>query len=291
MKQVVIISGKGGTGKTSVTAALADLAASEKRLILADADVDAANMELLLQPGHTNRTAFNAGQTAFIDPEACSGCGRCQDVCRFDAVLYQEAYTIDPQMCEGCLSCLHQCPSGAILVKEHQSGEWCRSDTDYGPLFHANLWPGEENSGKLVTTLIEQARAEGEHSNADLLLVDGPPGIGCPVTAACREADLAIFVSEPTVSGRHDLERVLGLTRYFHLPALLVLNKANLSRKLREEMLTFAQSEKIELLGEIPYDEHVPHAIFAAQPLTRLPDHPLNNSLEEIWQHLKIKIG
>ena len=290
MKRVVIISGKGGTGKTTVSAALVDLAAREKRLVIADADVDAANLELLLEPQRTSSTPFIAGKTAVIEPSLCVDCGRCMEVCRFDAVQANGQYAIDPQLCEGCLACLHQCPTGAIRVETRQSGEWLRSITPYGPMYHANLWPGEENSGKLVSELIEQAQSEGERENADLLLVDGPPGIGCPVTAACRSADLAILVSEPTVSGRHDLERVLELTRYFNLPAALVLNKATLNEKARTEMLAFARSENMEVFGEIPYDEGAIEALFSAQPLTRMDNHPLKDSLESIWVRLKEKM-
>ena len=290
MKRVVIISGKGGTGKTTVSAALVDLAAREKRLVIADADVDAANLELLLEPQRTSSTPFIAGKTAVIEPGLCIDCGRCMEICRFDAVHANDQYAIDPQLCEGCLACLYQCPAGAIRVETRQSGEWFRSTTPYGPMYHANLWPGEENSGKLVSELIEQAQSEGERENADLLLVDGPPGIGCPVTAACRSADLAILVSEPTVSGRHDLERVLDLTRYFNLPAALVLNKATLNEKARTEMLAFALSENMDVFGEIPYDEGAIEALFSAQPLTRMANHPLKDSLESIWVRLKEKI-
>ena len=287
MKRVVIISGKGGTGKTTVSAALVDLAARENRLVIADADVDAANLELLLEPIQASNAPFIAGKTAVIDPSLCIFCGRCMEVCRFDAVQASDTYSIDSQLCEGCLACLHQCPVEAIRVEQHQSGEWFRSTTPYGALFHAKLWPGEENSGKLVSEIIDQAQSEGERANADLMLVDGPPGIGCPVTAACRSADLAILVSEPTVSGRHDLERVLQLTRYFNLPAVLVLNKATLNEKARAEMLAFARSKDMAVLGEIPYDESAIKALFSAQPLTRLPNHPLKDSMESIWMNLK----
>ena len=287
MKQVVIISGKGGTGKTTVTAALADLAAQERQLVLADADVDAANLELLLQPHHVAQTDFVGGKIAQIDQQTCSSCGVCAEVCRFDAVQVNGRYQIDPQLCEGCLSCFYQCPNNAITIKQHKSGEWYQSETDWGTLFHANLHPGEENSGKLVTEIIEHARQTAQEKGIDLLLVDGPPGIGCPVTAACRSADLAVLVSEPTVSGRHDLERVLQLTRHFNVPTLLVLNKANLSSKQRNEMLAFAQAEKIDLLGEIPYDKSAIQALFSAQPLTRIEDHPLKGALVAVWQQLK----
>ena len=291
MKRVLIISGKGGTGKTTVSAALADIAAREMKLVIADADVDAANLELLLEPRQISSTPFTAGKTAVIDPGLCIACGRCMEVCRFGAVHADGQYAIDPQLCEGCLACLHQCPAGAIRTEVHQSGEWFRSTTPYGTLFHANLWPGEENSGKLVSELVGQAQAEGERTRAGLMLVDGPPGIGCPVTAACRSADLAMLVSEPTVSGRHDLERVLRLTRYFNLPAALVLNKATLNDKARAEMLDFAQSENMELIGEIPYDEGVMQALRQAKPLTRSASPAIQSALEAIWQQLKERIA
>ena len=291
MKRILIISGKGGTGKTTVTSSLADLASREKQIILADADVDAANLELLLEPKQTSGTAFIAGKTAVIEPDDCIACGRCMEVCRFDAVRNNGEYSIDPQMCEGCLSCLYQCPVNAIRVEKRQSGEWYRSDTAYGALYHASLIPGEENSGKLVSELLDQAQIEGESGGAELLIVDGPPGVGCPVTAACRSADLAVLVSEPTVSGQHDLERVLQLTRHFKLPVMLVLNKANLSEKLRKEMLAFAKEEGIEVLGEIPYDESAMQALFSAQPLTRLPEHALKAPMESIWAQLKKRVA
>ena len=291
MKQVVVISGKGGTGKTTVTASLADLAAREMRLVLADADVDAANLELLLQPEYVSRQPFMAGKTAVIDSQSCTACGRCAEVCRFEAVRFHDGnYSIDPQLCEGCMACLYQCPMDAIHMDTRQSGEWFQSDTSCGPLFHARLKPGEENSGKLVTEIIEHARDRAQSQDTNLLLVDGPPGIGCPVTAAIRSADLILLVSEPTVSGRHDLARAMQLIRHFHLPAKLVINKATLNEDQRDEIRELARSEEIEILGEIPYDESVLDALFTAQPLTRLDEHPLYEMFVEIWQRLKIHL-
>jgi MinD superfamily P-loop ATPase len=290
MKRILIISGKGGTGKTTVTSCLADLAAREKNIILADADVDAANLELLLEPKQTSCTAFVAGKTAIIEQDKCIACGRCMEVCRFDAVRNDWEYCIDPQMCEGCLSCTHQCPVDAIRVEERKSGDWFRSNTPYGTLYHASLIPGEENSGKLVSELIDQTQNEGESEGAELMIVDGPPGVGCPVTAACRSTDFVVLVSEPTVSGQHDLERVLQLTQYFKLPVALVLNKATLSEKLREGMLSFAQKEDIDVFGEIPYDESAMQALFSAKPLTRQPEHALKAPMESIWAQLKKKV-
>ncbi|MEW6650694.1 MAG: ATP-binding protein [Chloroflexota bacterium] len=292
MKQIVIISGKGGTGKTTVSAALADLAAHERKLVLADADVDASNLELLLQPSLVSRTLFESGQTVTINQQTCLACGLCEQVCRFDAVItHADEYSIDPHLCEGCLACLHQCPAGAISAQSRQTGEWYQSTTEYGALFHARLIPGEENSGKLVAEIIDQARQNAAESRADVLLVDGPPGVGCPVTAALRSADLVVLVSEPTVSGKHDLERVLEITRHFKLPARLVLNKSNLSQRLRREILDYTESERVGLLGEIPYDESAISALITGRPITSLGGHALKPALIAIWEQLRKEIG
>lgn len=291
MKQIVIISGKGGTGKTTVSAALADLAAKEKNLVLADADVDAANLEILLNPRLISKAIFASGQKAMIDARKCIACGRCDEICRFEAIQFHEnSYSINPQLCEGCLACLHQCPVNAITTQTCQTGEWYQSETDYGPFFHARLEPGEENSGKLVAEIIEKARVAASEIQADILLVDGPPGTGCPVTAACRSADLAIVVSEPTVSGKHDLERILQVTHHFKIPTWLVLNKANLSEKLRQEMLSFASENTDGVLGEIPYDEDVSESLFQMKPLTQLNNNPLCPALTQIWDTIKLRI-
>ncbi len=292
MKQIVIISGKGGTGKTTVSAALADLAAHERSLVLADADVDASNLELLLQPSLVSRTLFESGQTVTINQQTCLACSLCAQVCRFEAVIENEnGYSIDPHLCEGCLACLQQCPAGAISAQSRQTGEWYQSTTEYGALFHARLIPGEENSGKLVAAIIDQARQNAAESRADVLLVDGPPGVGCPVTAALRSADLVVLVSEPTVSGKHDLERVLEITRHFKLPARLVLNKSNLSQRLRREILDYTESERVGLLGEIPYDESAISALITGRPITSLDGHALKPALIAIWEQLRKEIG
>lgn len=288
MKQIVVISGKGGTGKTTVTASLADLAARETRLVLADADVDAANLELLMQSERISQNPFMSGKTAIIDQESCTACGRCAEVCRFDAVCFsEEKYSIDAMLCEGCLSCLYQCPEDAISSEVRESGEWYQSNSSFGTLFHARLKPGEENSGKLVTEIIEHARDYASAHDSGILLVDGPPGIGCPVTAAIRSADLAILVSEATISGKHDLQRALQLTRYFKLPVKLVINKANLNESMRQEIISLAQNQDIEILGEIPYDESAMEALFEAKPITQLDQHPLQQALEQIWLRLR----
>jgi len=275
MKEILIISGKGGTGKTTVTASLADIAAPAHQLVLADADVDAANLEILLAPEIQKVSPFMAGKVAMIDQDACIACGRCEEVCRFDAVRRDanNTYTIDSAYCEGCLSCVHQCPVDAIDVDLHQSGEWYRSTSPYGTMFHANLYPGEENSGKLVTQVKEDARAFGTQAQADFLLIDGPPGIGCPVTAALNGVDIAVIVSEPTVTGFHDMRRARETADFFQIATSLVINKSDLNKDIREEMLRYAETNGMALAGLIPYDEEILHTQVLRQPLTRsLPD-------------------
>ena len=229
MKQLVILSGKGGTGKTSVAAALAHLASQDLPIVLVDADVDAANLDLVLDPTRLEEHVFMGGQVAVIDPDKCQPCGICYDVCRFDAIIPgDDTYRVDPLACEGCDSCVHQCPEGAIHTEEQQAGLWFRSDTRFGPLFHAHLFAAQENSGKLVTMVKQQARLLALDGGYNLVIVDGPPGIGCPVISAVSGADLALIVTEPTVAGAHDLERVLKTTRHFGVRALVCINKADL---------------------------------------------------------------
>ena len=292
MKQILVISGKGGTGKTTVSGALADLASREKRIVLADADVDAANLELLLEPEKQETFSFRAGKTAVINQDLCIQCGRCEEVCRFEAVEHNEdgSYIINESMCEGCLSCVHQCPVDAIDVLERNSGEWYRSLTPYGTLFHAFLYPGEENSGKLVTQIKTNAKKYADKNHADLLLIDGPPGIGCPVTAACQGVDAAIIVSEPTVSGRHDLDRVKQVTDYFHIPSFLILNKCDLNQAIRDQLINFSKTADTPLLGEIPYDERIIYAQAQGKPVTQSLDSTLSHYFYEIWNKIKKRL-
>ena len=292
MKQLLVISGKGGTGKTTITGALADIASRDLTITLADADVDAANLELLLEPTLQETFPFKAGKTVTIDPDECIQCGRCEEVCRFDAVEQNKGteYVINSHMCEGCLSCLHQCPVDAIHTEERISGEWYRSLTPYGTLFHANLFPGEENSGKLVTQIKTDAELHAQSGNSDLLLIDGPPGIGCPVTAACQGVDAAVIVSEPTVSGLHDLKRVKLVTNHFRIPSFLIINKHDLNPGIREEMWQYAQREAIPVLGEIPYNEDIIHAQAQGKPVTRVLEGKARNLYEQIWEEIQSQL-
>jgi len=288
MKQLVILSGKGGTGKTTVAAALAHLASQEMPVVLADADVDAANLELVLDPTKQGEHIFMGGQLAVIDPEKCTACGICAEVCRFDAVIPgDEAYRVDSLACEGCASCFYQCPDEAIRMEEQQAGLWFRSDTRFGPLFHAHLFAGQENSGKLVTLVKQQARLRGLDSGAALVVVDGPPGIGCPVISACAGMDLALHVVEPTVSGVHDLERIMGTTDHFGVPSLVAINKADLNLARSEEIIAFCAGQSVEVVGRIPYDDVVTEAMVQGRPVTDYTDGPVTEALKEMWSRMK----
>ncbi len=297
MKQLVILSGKGGTGKTSVAAALAHLASQEMRIVLADADVDAANLELVLAPTKLEEHTFMGGQVAIIDPDRCALCGRCYEVCRFDAVIPgDDSYRVNPLACEGCASCLYQCPEGAIHSEEQQAGLWFRSDTRFGPLFHAHLFAAQENSGKLVTLVKQHGRllalndtsSDGSEAGRQLLIVDGPPGIGCPVISASAGADLALLVVEPTVSGIHDLERVLGTVDHFGVPALVCINKADLNPIQSAGIEAFCAAEGIEVVGRLPYDTVVTEAMVQGQPVTDYqPEGAMAGALQQSWAEIR----
>jgi MinD superfamily P-loop ATPase len=295
MKQLVILSGKGGTGKTSVTATLAHLASRELPIALADADVDAANLELVLEPTRVEEHLFFGGQVAIVDPDRCTRCGRCYELCRFDAVIPgegREAYRIDPLACEGCASCMYQCSEGAICVQEQQAGLWYRSDTRFGPLFHAHLFAGQENSGKLVTMVKQQGRLLALDEGRELLIVDGPPGIGCPVISASAGADLALLVAEPTVSGVHDLERILGTVDHFRVPALVLINKADVNAAHTAGIEAYCRTQGIALVGKLPYDTVVTEAMVQGQPVTIYqPEGAMAGALREVWAQVRKRLN
>ena len=291
MKQLVILSGKGGTGKTSVAAALAQLASQEMPIVMADADVDAANLELVLDPTKQEVEDFFGGKVAAIDPAKCTACGTCHQVCRFEAIIPgDEVYQVDPLACEGCAACYYQCPEEAIRLKEERDGQWFRSDTRFGPLFHAHLFAGRENSGKLVTLVKQQARLLALDTGAALVLVDGPPGIGCPVISASAGADLALHVVEPTVSGVHDLERIMGTTDHFGVPSLVAINKADLNPTRAGEITAFCAEQGVEVLGQIPYDNVVTEAMVQGQPVTEYSDGPVTEALSNIWHRIRERL-
>jgi len=287
-----MLSGKGGTGKTCLSAAFAHLAAledSQIRSVIADADVDASNLDMLLLPQVIERQDFKGGKIAEIDQTACESCGICAEVCRFDAV--QEAngiYQIDSFACDGCAACVYQCPEEAIAMREQVAGEWFFSHSRFGPLFHASLRPAQENSGKLVTLVKQKARLLALDGEYDLVLVDGPPGIGCPVISASSGADLALIVAEPTVAGMHDMRRVLNTTDHFGVKAMVCINKADLYPQGTQEIESFCRENRIEMIGHIPFDLNVTEAMVQGQPITAFaPKSRTSQSIRKIWARLE----
>jgi MinD superfamily P-loop ATPase len=300
LKQLVVLSGKGGTGKTSVAAALAHLAADGQqpvRAVLADADVDASNLELVLNPTRLEAHDFTGGSLAIVDPVLCEGCGLCLEVCRFDAITSVPTsggglYRVDPIACEGCAACMYQCPAGAIHMEPQVAGQWFRSDSRYGPLFHAALRPAQENSGKLVTMVKQQARLLGLDGGYELIVVDGPPGIGCPVISAASGADLALIVAEPTAAGVHDLGRVLQTTQHFGVPALVCVNKADLYAQGTSQIEAYCREHHIQVIGHIPFDAAVTEAIVRGEPVTAYrPDAPASRAIVDIWERLAARLN
>jgi MinD superfamily P-loop ATPase len=291
VKQLVILSGKGGTGKTSIAAAFAHLAAlregpSPLRAVLADADVDAANLELVLHPRLLEQHEFIGGAKAVIDPARCEGCGICAQVCRFDAVQVQDGqYSIDLVACDGCAACVYQCPAQAIRMEPQMVGHWFRSESRYGPLFHAALRPAHENSGKLVTLVKQQARLLGLDDGYQVVIVDGPPGIGCPVISAASGADLAVIVAEPTAAGIHDLERAVQTTAHFRIPTLVCINKADVFPAGAAQIEAYCREHAIEMIGRIPFDATVTEAMVQGEPVTAYcSDAPASQAMRDIWQ-------
>jgi MinD superfamily P-loop ATPase len=300
MKQLVILSGKGGTGKTSLAAAFAHLAhggLSPIQAVLADADVDAANLELVLCPERIETHDFTGGSLAVINHERCNGCGICEQVCRFDAIQSTpDTYRVDPIVCDGCATCVYQCPQDAILMQPQIVGQWYRSESRYGPLFHADLHPAQENSGKLVTVVKQNARLLAMDMGYQLVIVDGPPGIGCPVISAAAGADMVLVVTEPSSAGIHDMERVLQLARHFRLPPLVCINKADIYPAGSDQILNYCDQHQIEVVGSIPYDEMVTWAILNGEPVTAYePAAPASLAISQIWleaisrMHLELK--
>ncbi len=289
MKQIVILSGKGGTGKTSLTAALAHIAANQHRLVLADADVDAANLEILLKPEKLEDFPFIGGYKAEIDNEKCTGCGRCYDVCRFTAVIPTDSsenrYRIDKISCEGCNSCVHQCPENAIMSERTTAGTWFVSRSVYGTLYHAEMKAGEENSGKLVTTVKNAAIKKCGELSEPLLLVDGPPGIGCPVIAACAGADLALISTEPGVSAMHDLSRILATVRHFGVTPAICINRSDINPNKTRQIEEFCRNDDIALLGRIPYDPTVTQSMSKGLPVNAFDSSsPASIAISGIWE-------
>jgi MinD superfamily P-loop ATPase len=295
MKQLVILSGKGGTGKTSLAAAFAHLAHDGQppiQAVLADADVDAANLELVLCPQRLETHDFIGGSVAVIDCERCQWCGVCEQVCRFDAIQSTaDGYLVDRIACDGCAACVYQCPEEAILMEPQFAGCWYRSESCYGMLFHADLFPAQENSGKLVTLVKQNARLWALDSNVPIVIVDGPPGIGCPVIAASAGAYLALIVTEPSAAGIHDLERILKTTIHFRIPALVVINKADIYPEGTAQIEAVCIDLGIEVIGCIPFDPAVTEAMINGEPVTSYrAGAPSSQALTAIWQAVSYRL-
>ena len=286
MKELVIISGKGGTGKTSITASFATLAQNK---VMVDCDVDAADLHLILKPEIEKTTEFYSGKTAEIQPELCVKCGRCIEVCRFDAI--SEDFIIDHIKCEGCGTCFFQCPVGAIKFEKVKSGEWFESNTRFGKLIHAKLGIAEENSGKLVSEIRNHARLVAHRNKNDLIIVDGSPGIGCPVIASISGAHLVVIVTEPTLSGIHDAKRVLKLTQHFKIPACLCINKFDLNLELSGQMEEFCKEKGVELVGKVPYDKVFTQAMIKEQSIVEYqPEGQVSVKIKEMWNKISSKL-
>ncbi len=285
MKQMTVISGKGGTGKTTILASLATLA---ERAVLVDADVDAADLHLLLKPQVQHREAFFASKVASVDLEKCDGCQKCAEVCRFGAIRDLQ---VDPISCEGCGVCFYICPRDAITMKEGQSGVWFISRTRYGPMVHAKLGVAQENSGKLVTLVRKEAQRIAGEGGYPLILIDGPPGIGCPVIASLGGVDAALIVTEPSLSGIHDLKRVLGVCRHFRVPAWVCVNKADINPGNTENIKEFCQAEGAPVIGEIPFDPIVTKAMIFESTVIEYTGGMVSSEIKKMWMRLEHSLG
>ncbi len=281
--EIVVLSGKGGTGKTSVTAGFADLSANA---VFCDADVDAANLGLVLNPKELERHSFTASSQAFADPSKCTECGLCQELCRFDAA---RPGRIDELSCEGCGLCARVCPSGAIEMRPVVSGEWFISSTEKGPLVHARLGPGEENSGRLVALVRQRARELAKNKSHRLIITDGPPGIGCPVIASLSSARAAILVTEPSLTAIHDLKRALAVCEQFGVPAYCVINKHDIHEDNSKRIEDMA-GPRLRIIGRVPFDEEVPKSMARGLPVTRTGGRAAE-SIKAIWDEVLTLLG
>jgi MinD superfamily P-loop ATPase len=282
VKQLVVISGKGGTGKTVVTASFAALA---RNAVLADVDVDASNLHLLLGPVILERHDFVGGRKARVDDNDCTACGLCLTACRFGALSAdcEGIARVDPLACEGCDFCSHVCEPGAIVMEPCVSGEWFVSSTRFGPLVHARLGIAQENSGKLVTEVRKKAREIGEREGREWLIMDGSPGIGCPVIASLSGTDLALVVTEPTPAGVHDMARIAELAAHFKIRTICAINKFDLNTANSERIEAWCRDREIPVVGKIPFDGEVVRSVARGVPLIEDSEGPAAHSLRRIW--------
>ena len=291
MKEIVIVSGKGGTGKTSITASFAVLGG--KDVVVADCDVDAADMHLLMQPDWQYSEDFFSGLIAEIDQEKCIKCGKCAEVCRFKAIpIIERKYVVNKLNCEGCGYCYHICRRDAISMIEQNVGKWFISNTKANnQMVHARLGIGADNSGKLVAKVKKEAKQIAEKENKKFIIVDGSPGIGCPVVSSLSGADFVVLVTEPSVSGIHDLKRVFELVQKFRIPAGCIINKADINQQVSAEIKTFLQQENIVHLADLPYDEIFTKAMTEGKTIIEYGESEMKNIIEESWEKVKEKIS
>lgn len=282
MKQIVVISGKGGTGKTVITGALAALAENK---VMVDCDVDAANLHLILKPNVKERQEYKGGKLARIDEALCAKCGHCRDACRFDAI--SEDIVVDPVACEGCGFCYVLCPMGAVTMEERVSGEWFISETSYGPFVHAKLGIAEDNSGKLVSLIKQKALEIATARGLERIIIDGAPGIGCPVIASLSGVDTALVVTEPTLSGLHDARRVVDVARQFGAQVKLVINKYDLNEEVTEQVEAYAREAHIDVVGKVPFDRNVVEVVVQGKTVMDAPDGPTKDEIRKIWKAIQ----
>jgi MinD superfamily P-loop ATPase len=282
MKELVIISGKGGTGKTSLTACFAFLA---KDKVLADCDVDAADLHILAHPKTIHEEDFRGGAKARIDAERCSQCGVCRESCRYGAISAE--FIVNPLSCEGCGVCFHMCPEQAVSLEEGVNGRWLISETRFGPMVHAALYPGEENSGKLVALVRNQAKVLARQKDIPLILVDGAPGVGCPVISSITGADRVLIVTEPTLSGLHDMDRAMQLVRGFRIPVSVVINKYDLNPEVTEQIEAYSRNAQAGVLGRIPYDPQVTRSMVQRHCVVEDGESPADLAIRAIWERLE----
>lgn len=289
MHEILVISGKGGTGKTSYTAAFAHLS---QGAVLCDLDVDAPDLHLILKPATSPEAPFVSGFEPVIDPAQCTRCGTCEEMCRFGAVrMGDEGVSIDPIRCEGCGVCVHFCPEKAIAFNPRECGRWAVSETRFGTLVHAQLYPGEENSGKLVALLRTEAKKLAEANGARIILSDGPPGIGCPVISALSGTTMAVMITEPTPSGIHDLERVVELCGHFKVPASVIINKCDLNDRIAGDIRTFCKNNNLPVLAEIGHDADFVRAMVQGQTITEYTDSDTSKKLKTAWRKIMSSLG
>jgi MinD superfamily P-loop ATPase len=281
MRQITVISGKGGTGKTTITAGLAWLA---EKAVLADCDVDAADLHILLDPAVQRTEEFSGGKTAVLQKSLCTQCGACTELCRFDAIHGLE---IDPVSCEGCGVCAALCPEKAITMVDKLSGHWFVSDTRTGPMVHARLGIAEDNSGKLVSQVRQEAKRLAEEKDFNYVIVDGPPGIGCPVIAAIGGVDLVLIVTEPTLSGLHDLKRVLATAGHFNIPAAVCVNKFDINTGNTAVIEDFCTQQGVRVVGRVPYDRSVVAALMRKNTVFEHPCEKVSAEIRRMWDAVR----